>query len=157
MTATASTRTSSTSLIIGDESTPTVNDGWSCGCILRCEKVCIRSICGCTAILIAEREMRKVEDEEVRVRSRKRRQEQFRRRNDDISGVSGSDSANANSDDDYDYDDSYLSSHNDNDHNNVNNEEQDESSFEEEIQRIQRQKTHSALLSAHQMEAWKIT
>jgi len=149
------------SLIGGDErSTPTtiITDG-VIDAYRDVKKYASAAFAG-VRLLITERGMRKLEDEEVRVRSRKRRQEQFRRRDDDNSGDSGSasDNANSNSDNDCDNNDSYLSCHDDNNHNNFNNEEQDDKSFEEVIQRIRRQKTHSALLSGHQMEAlWKIT
>ena len=170
MTSSSSSLSSSrNSLIGGDErSTPTtiITDG-VIDAYRDVKKYSSAAFAG-VRLLLSERGMRKFKDEEIiRVRSsRKRRhQEQFRRRDDDNSGDSGSASDNANnnndndSDDDYDNNDSYLSSHDDNNHNNFNNEEQDdESSFEEVIQRIRRQKTHSALLSAHQMEAlWKIT
>ena len=170
MTSSSSSLSSSrNSLIGGDErSTPTtiITDG-VIDAYRDVKKYSSAAFAG-VRLLLSERGMRKFKDEEIiRVRSsRKRRhQEQFQRRDDDNSGDSGSASDNANnnndndSNDDYDNNDSYLSSHDDNNHNNFNNEEQDdESSFEEVIQRIRRQKTHSALLSAHQMEAlWKIT
>lgn len=153
----SSSLSSSRHSLIGDESTPTIMTDGVVDAYRDVKKYASAAFAG-VRLLLTERGMRKLEDEEVRVRSRKRRQEQFRRRDDDNSGDSASDNANSNSDDDYDNDNSYLSSHDDNNHNNEEQEDDDESSFEEVIQRIRRQRTHKALLSAHQMEAlWKIT
>jgi hypothetical protein len=154
-----SSSTSSRQSLIGDESIPTVMTDGVIDAYRDVKKYASAAFAG-VRLLITERGMRKLEDEEVRVRCRNRRcQERFRhdQGDDDNSAndnemTNRSSNNNNNNNNDYDYDnDTRYNFNNDEEHD-------DESSFEDEIQRIRRQKIHKALLSAHQMEAiWKIT
>lgn len=96
--------------------------------------------------MLTERRMRRLVDEEDRAR----RREDERRREEKGRVPCGGDVIDYDDDDD-----SYLSSRGDHINFEINN---DYDSLEEELRRSRRQKTYSALLLVHQMEAlWKIT